>query len=792
MNLKIKKMKKSLKNLVAIAISILIVSACTKKEKNTIKTGGPEVVTFAVLQFPLTDVKLLEGPFLHATELDMKTLLNYEPDRLLSKFYTEAGLKPKAEHYMGWENESLAGHSLGHYLSACSMMYQTTGDTAFLNRVNYIVDELKKLQDADGDGYIGAFPNGKKILENEVAKGNIRSQGFDLNGIWAPFYTQHKIMAGLRDAYHLCGDTTALGVEKRFADWLDKIVSPLNDEQVQEMLRCEHGGISETLADLYADTRDPKYLRISEIFYQKVILDSLKAGIDVLPGKHCNTNIPKLIALSRLYELTGDTSDRKAAEFFWHTVVNHHSYVTGGNGDNEYFGPEDKLRNRLDEGTTESCNVYNMLKLSEHLFEWDASANVADFYERALFNHILATQNPETGNVTYNLSLDMGGFKDFQDPYWFTCCIGTGMENHSKYGRNIFYHNDNDLFIFQFIASQLDWKEKGIILTQKTSYPEEQGTRLEFKCEKPVRLTLKIRYPYWAKNGIEITVNGKKKQVSQHPGSFVSIEREWKTGDIIDVKIPFSLRLEAMPDDSNRVAVMYGPLVLAGDLGPLNDSTSHDAMYVPVMMTENRDPSTWMKPVEGKPNTFITINTGRPRDVEMKPFYSIYDRRYSVYWDLFNEKGWNAKQAEYNAEREHIKNIKDAEIDFVQPGEMQPERNHNFKGEKTGPGAFKERTYREARGGWFSFDLKVKPDVPIALVVEYWGGFPGAKTFDILANDKIIATENISNKKDGQFFYGNYDIPSEITKGRSKINVTFRAHQGNTAGPVFGIRTIKK
>jgi DUF1680 family protein len=785
-------MKKSLKNLATIAISILIVSACTKKEKNTIKTGGPEVVNFSVLQFPLTDVRLLEGPFLHATELDMKTLINYEPDRLLSKFYTEAGLKPKAEHYMGWENESLAGHSLGHYLSACSMMYRTTGDTAFLNRVNYIVDELKKLQDADGDGYIGAFTNGKKILENEVAKGNIRSQGFDLNGIWAPFYTQHKIMAGLRDAYHLCGDTTALDVEKRFADWLDKIVSPLNDAQVQEMLRCEHGGISETLADLYADTGDPKYLRISEIFYQKAILDSLKAGIDVLPGKHCNTNIPKLIALSRLYELTGDTSDRKAAEFFWHTVVNHHSYVTGGNGDNEYFGPEDKLRNRLDEGTTESCNVYNMLKLSEHLFEWDASANVADFYERALFNHILATQNPETGNVTYNLSLDMGGFKDFQDPYWFTCCIGTGMENHSKYGRNIFYHNDKDLYVFQFIASELNWHEKGIILTQKTSYPEEQGTHFEFKCEKPVRFTLQIRYPYWAKNGIEITVNGKKKQVAQHPGSFVAIERYWKTGDIIDVKIPFSLRLEAMPDDSNRVAVMYGPLVLAGDLGPLNDSTSHDAMYVPVMMTENRDPSTWMKPVEGKPNTFITVNTGRPRDVEMKPFYSIYDRRYSVYWDLFNEKGWNAKQAEYNAEREHIKKIKDAEIDFVQPGEMQPERNHNFKGDKTGPGAFKERAYREARGGWFSFDLKVKPDVPIALVVEYWGGFPGAKTFDILANDKIIATENISNKKDGLFFYGNYDIPSEITKGRSKINVMFRAHQGNTAGPVFGIRTIKK
>jgi DUF1680 family protein len=645
LNEKNKKMKKSLTNLLVVASVLLMISACAKKEKNTISTGGPEVVTFTVLQFPLTDVKLLEGPFLHATELDMKTLLNYEPDRLLSKFYTEAGLKPKAEHYMGWENESLAGHSLGHYLSACSMMYQTSGDTAFLNRVNYIVDELKKLQDADGDGYIGAFPNGKKIFENEVAKGNIRAQGFNLNGIWSPFYTQHKILAGLRDAYQLCGDTTALYVEKRFADWIGSVVAPLTDDQVQKMLHCEYGGISETLADLYADTKDQKYLQISRIFYDKAVLDSLKAKRDILPGKHCNTNIPKLIALARLYELTGDTSDMKAAEFFWTTVVNHHSYVTGGNGDKEYFGPADKFRDRLNEETTESCNVYNMLKLSEHLFEWDGSEKVADYYERALFNHILASQNPETGNVTYNLSLAMGGFKDFQDPYEFTCCIGTGMENHSKYGRNIFYHNNNDLFVFQFIASQLDWKEKGIILTQNTNYPEEQGAHFEFKCEKPVNITLQIRYPYWARNGIEITVNGKKKNVLQQPGSFVSIEREWKTGDIADVKIPFSLRLEAMPDDSNRVAVMYGPLVLAGDLGPLNDSGVHDTSFVPVMITENRDPSAWMKPVDGKPNTFITINTGRQADVEMKPFYTIYNRHYSIYWDLFNEKEWQAKQS---------------------------------------------------------------------------------------------------------------------------------------------------
>ncbi|MCX6328810.1 MAG: glycoside hydrolase family 127 protein [Bacteroidia bacterium] len=785
-------MKKLLPLFYPLFIVVIICCSRTSKEKSVVNTGGPEVVSFRALQFPLTSVKLLDGPFLHAAELDAKILLSYEPDRFLSKFYSEAGLTPKAEHYMGWENETIAGHSLGHYLSACSMMYQTTGDNKFIERVNYIVDELKKLQDADGNGYIGAFPNGKKILENEVAKGNIRSQGFDLNGIWVPFYTEHKMMAGLRDAYHLCGNQTALEVEKRFADWLDGIVSPLNNEQVQKMLRCEHGGISETLADLYADTKDEKYLRISRIFYQQAFLDPLKEGKDVLPGKHCNTNIPKLIALSRLYELTGDTSDRKAAEFFWNTVVYHHSYVTGGNGNNEYFGPADKLRDRLGEGTTESCNVYNMLKLTEHLFEWKASENVADFYERALFNHILSTQNPEDGHVTYNLSLDMGGFKDFQDPEWFTCCIGTGMENHSKYGRNIFYHNDNELFLFQFIASELNWKEKGLIVTQNTKFPEEQGTTLLFSCEKPLKLTLQIRYPYWAKNGVEIWVNEKRKHVKSVSGSFIPVERTWKTGDKVEIKIPFSLRLESMPDDSSRVAVMYGPLVMAGDLGPVKDSASTDAMYVPVLMTGNRNPAAWMKPVEGKINTFVTANTGRPRDVEMKPFYATYNRRYSIYWDLFNEEGWNARQAEYTAELEKMKKIKEATIDFVQPGEMQPERDHNFKGERTSPGGFRERANRESRGGWFSYNMKTNAIVPVALAVEYWGGFPGAKTFDILVNDKIIATENISGKKDGQFITVQYDIPEDISKGKSKVTVKFQAQPGNMAGPVFGIRTIKE
>ena len=770
----------------------LMTTSCKRIQSYSIKTDGPEIVTFRVLPFKLKEVKLLDGPFKHATELNVKSLLNYEPDRLLAKFRIEAGLKPKAEHYHGWEDNTIAGHSLGHYLSACAMMYQTTGDQRFLDRVNYIVDELDTCQKADGEGYIGAFPDGKHILEEEVAKGDIRSKGFDLNGIWAPYYTQHKVLAGLHDAHHLCGNQKALDIQKRFADWLEGIITNLSDEQVQKMLHCEHGGINEALANLYADTGDKKYLKMSRVFYHKEILEPLANGEDILPGKHANTQIPKIIGLARLYELTGHEKDRKTAEFFWDRVVNHHSYVTGGNGNHEYFGEPDKLRHRLSEGTTETCNVYNMLKLSRHLFMWKACPRVADFYERALFNHILSSQHPGNGRVIYNLSLEMGGYKVYQDPYWFTCCVGTGMENHSKYSRNIFFHNSEELFIFQYIASELNWDNKGLKLRQVTRYPEEQGTTLEFECKTPVTLTLHIRYPYWTEKGIQIFVNGRKKRIKTKPGSFISIRRKWKTGDKVEVKILFSLRLEAMPDDKNRVAIMYGPLVLAGDLGPENVPKAGDHLYVPVLMTIDRNPSNWTEAVDGQANMFKTKNVGNPRDILLKPFYKTHERRYSIYWDMFTEKAWKEKQSEYRTQIERKKKLEEMTVDFVQPGEMQPERDHHFKGEKIQTGSYKNRKYRESRDGWFSFDMKVLMGQPMALVVEYWGGFPGSKTFDILVNGHKISTENISNKKEGQFIDIKYDIPDKLTFGKRKVTVTFEAHKGNTAGPVFGVRIIKR
>ena len=784
---------KNLINPIIIAIVLIALLTSCSKKNSRIVTGGSEVVSYKVLPFELKDVKLLDGPFKHATELNVQSLLNYQPDRLLSKFRSEAGLKPKAEPYGGWEAMTIAGHSLGHYLSACALMYQTTGDSIFLNRVNYIVAELDTCQQADGHGYIGAFPNGKKILEEEVAKGNIRAQGFDLNGIWVPFYTEHKVMAGLFEAYDLCGNTKALEINRRFADWLYTVVSGLNEEQIQKMLNCEHGGINESLAELYAKTGDDKYMAMSRIFHHKAILDPLSNGVDILPGKHANTQIPKLVGLARRYELSADSSDRKTAEFFWDRVVNHHSYVTGGHCNHEYFGPPDTLRDRLSDETTETCNVYNMLKLSEHLFEWEASPKVADFYERALFNHILSSQHPKTGRVIYNLSLEMGGHKEYQNPEWFTCCVGSGMENHSKYGKNIFYHNNDELYISQFIASELNWKEKGLTVRQETSFPDSQNSTLVFSCEETVPFILQIRYPHWAEKGMEIKVNGKSHSVKEKPGSFVGIRRYWKNGDKVEISFPFTLRLETMPDDSNRVAIFYGPLVLAGDLGDEYDSNRYDANFVPVIMTENRNPNAWMKAVEGTTNTFIIENVGRPRDVEFKPFFATHNCSYSVYFDMFNEKGWEDHQKEYLRKLEAKKQLEAATIDFFQPGEMQPEREHNFKDLKTWTGENKNRKFREVdRGGWFSCQMKIYKDEPIDLVVEYWGGYTGSKTFDILVNETKIATENISNKKPGEFLDVTYEIPQNLISGKKIINVKFVPHEGHRAGPVFGVRTVRK
>ena len=743
-------------------------------------------ITPEAQEFPLEDVRLLDGPFKEAMMRDAAYLLRLDPDRLLSGFRKEARLTPKAEVYGGWESMTIAGHSLGHYLSACSLMFASTGDARFRERVNYIVNELEACQRANGNGYVAAIPNGKKIFQ-EVSAGDIRVKPFDLNGGWVPWYTLHKLFAGLLDAHRYLQNTKALNIAVKLADWAGATVANLTDDQFQHMLGCEHGGMNEVLAELYARTGNEKYLKLSRRFHHKAVLGPLAQREDRLQGLHANTQIPKLIGLARRYELTSDVADKTAAEFFWDRVVHHHSYVNGGNSDNERFGAPDKLNNRLSDNMSETCNTYNMLKLTRHLFEWHASAEYADYYERALYNHILASQDPNDGMVCYYVPLKANSRKEYSKPFdSFWCCVGTGMENHAKYGEAIYFHNDDAVWVNLFIPSELTWRDKRVSLRQETRYPEDEKVSFTIKAQWPVSFSLRLRYPGWAQS-VRVIVNGVPQTIDAKPGSFIDLKRTWKNGDRVELTIPMTLRLETIPDNPHRVAILYGPTVLAGDLG----DEEQPGTVTPALVADGNDPSKWMKPVANVPVTFHT-SVGRPADVTLYPFYRMHHKRYAVYWDLLNQQQWVERETNYKKELERLRVLEAATIDFVQPNEAQLERDHNMQGERTEAGENSGRKWRHARdGGWLSFDLRVLPDQPVALVCSYWGSETGPRNFDILVDGKKIAAQSLQNDKPGEFFDVTYQIPEELTRGKNKITIRFQAQPGNLAGGFYGVRIIR-
>ncbi|MBC7330752.1 glycoside hydrolase family 127 protein [bacterium] len=735
--------------------------------------------------FPLEAVKLLDSPFKRAMQLDAEYLLSLEPDRLLAGFREEANLKPKAPKYGGWESTQVAGHTLGHYLSACSMMFADTGDERFRQRVAYIVDELEGCQNAHGDGYLSAIPEGKKMFE-ELSKGNLEPYLH----FWAPWYVIHKLLAGLLDAHRYCGNEKALKIACKLADWVEATLKNLNEEQIQQMLSNEHGGMVESLAELYARTKDERYLALSKRFYHQAVMDLLLKGIDCLPGLHGNTQIPKVIGMARLYELTGEGKYRIISEFFWDRVVQHHSYVVGGFTSGEVFGPPDQLNDRLTDNTAETCKTYNLLKLTKHLFSWQPSAEKADYYERALYNHILASQHPKTGMMIYYLPLRPGAFKVYSTPFdSFWCCVGTGMENHARYGEFIYFHRDDALFVNLFIPSELMWKEKNLTLRLETKFPEEENVSLLFSPSKPIELTIYVRAPGWVKGTPLLSVNGEEYPISAMPGSYIALRRVWEKGDRIELRLPMGLHTEALPDNPNRQAILYGPIVLAGDLG----SPEEPEPIVPAFVTQDKPLDEWLKPVKGKPLHFRTVGVGKPRDVELYPLYLLHDRRYTVYWDFLTPSEWREREKEIKAEQELIKDIEERTIDRVLIGNEKSEKEHNLKGEKTGAGVFGAEHWRHSvDGGWFSYVMRVEPDRENQLAVKYWGSDAGGRVFDILIDGVVIGKQELKRNKPGRFFYVIYPIPEELTKGKDKVEVKFRAEAGKMAGGIFDLRVLRK
>ncbi|GAB3529605.1 glycoside hydrolase family 127 protein [Pontibacter brevis] len=740
----------------------------------------------------------------------MRYILALDPDRLLAPYLREAGITPKAKSYGNWENTGLDGHIGGHYLTALSLMYASTGNKELLQRLNYMVDQLEACQQKNGNGYVGGVPGGEAMWQ-EVAQGKINAGGFSLNDKWVPWYNIHKTYAGLRDAYLFAGNEKAKNMLVKLSDWCLNLTENLTDEQIQEMLRSEHGGMNEVFADVAEITGDKKYLELARKFSHRSILEPLLAEKDQLNGLHANTQIPKVIGYKRVSEVAGDQQWADAAAFFWGEVVGDRTVSIGGNSVREHFHPDNDFSSMVEskEGP-ETCNTYNMLKLSKQLYLSSASTAYIDFYERGLYNHILSSQHPTRGGFVYFTPMRPRHYRVYSQPeedFW--CCVGSGLENHGKYGELIYAHNDKDLFVNLFIPSTLNWKERGVAVTQRTSFPFEEASEIKLSLQKPQKFALHIRRPDWVKaDGMKVRVNNKEVKIKSESSSYVTVERRWKSGDVVSVVLPMETRAEYLPDNSPWVSFVHGPIVLAAatdttDLqGLLADGSrmghiAHGPNYsveeAPVLIPAGKSLTASLKPVAGKPLTFTAsslIASDKYKNVELVPFFQVHDARYMVYWPVTTTEELEARKKKLREEEEVKRALEASTIDLVAPGEQQPESDHNYRGEKTEAGVHRDRHWRHA-SGWFSYDLKDRNKEARKLRVTYYGQDKD-RQFDILVNGKLLKSVILDGAQGDTFYEVDYALPAELVKASNGVlTVKFAAHKGSVAGGIYGVRLLR-
>jgi len=598
---------------------------------------GDQVDRVRVRPFALSAVRLRAGPALEAIEVNRRYLMGLDTDRLLHMFRLTAGLPSNAQPLGGWEapDNELRGHFSGHYLSACALLAAQTGDAAVRARGTHLAAELARCQAAIGTGYLSAFP---VDLFDRLRAGQ---------PAWAPFYTLHKIMAGLLDTYTLSGERPALDTLLGMARWTERWVQPLSDEEIARVLEREYGGMNELLYNLAAVTGDARWQQLAQRFDRRRILAPLAAGRDELQGLHVNTTIPQIIGAARGYELTGDPELRQAAETFWQTVTQHRAYCTGGtsNGEN-WNAPPGVLANELSGYTEESCVTYNMQKLTRLLYGWNADPRLADYYERTLYNGIFGVQHPADGDKLYYLPLESGYWKLFGTPlHDFWCCTGSMAESFAKLGDSIYFHDGAGVYVNLFIPSELNWAERGLRLVLDTGFPGEDTVRLTVHTKRPERIALRMRVPQWTTR-CSVQLNGAALPDLAVPGSYFVLERRWRDGDVLTLRLPMRLYAAPMPDDPGLLAVMYGPLVLAGRLGRDGLDAAHlragptrprtvpeyplPPVSAPAITTAALDPTGWLEPLAGRSLAFRT--TGQAQPLTLEPLNAIFDERYAVYW----------------------------------------------------------------------------------------------------------------------------------------------------------------
>lgn len=804
------KMKVSVLNICMIILSLAAI--CSAEQAGSFQLQGNPVFRDeesapSAQLFPLQDVRLLDSPFSKAVEINREYLLAHDPDRLLAPFRREAGLAAKAKPYGNWESDGLDGHTAGHYLSAISLMMASGEDPdgEFQRRLNAMVDELERIQEANGDGYLGGVP-GSKELWGCIAEGRVEL----MRTKWVPWYNLHKMFAGLRDAYLLGENKKARDILVRLGDWCEKVTSGLSDKQMQRMLAVEYGGMNEVLADVYQITGNRKYLELAKRFNHRAVFEPLEKSQDRLTGLHANTQIPKIVGMEHIASLAQSDTLHNGAVFFWNTVTQSRSLAFGGNSVSEHFNAPNDFSSVIEhrEGP-ESCNTYNMLRLTEKLFVAEAKAVYADYYERALYNHILASIHPEKPGYVYFTPIRPDHYRVYSQPeHAFWCCVGTGMENPGRYGAFIYAQDKEGVYVNLFIPSQLSVSDRGLVLRQETKFPDEERTSIHMQLEKAATFTLKVRHPAWVKAGdFAVKINGEFVDVESTPSSYAAIWRKWQNGDTVDVELPMHTQVERLPDGSDWVAILHGPIVLAKPAGTdrmdglFADEgrmahVAHGPMVpldkVPSLLTTEKELVTHVEPdASAGPLHFRikdVIEPAAPSGLPLIPFFRLHEQRYQMYWKLTTAGEVAKRKGKLAAQERTREALEAATLDSVAVGEQQPEVEHDLKGEKMESDFHNGRRWRH--GEWIQYTLNPKGAKEVVLSVTYSGDDRG-REFDILVNGTVIATQKLTGEKPGGFIEKRYLISSDIIENASdRLKVRFSVKQW-LAGGLYDVRLLK-
>lgn len=776
--------------------------------------------------FPLTDVRLLPSPFYDAQQTNIEQLLSYDVARFTAPFWREAGLKPQAPSYGNWENTGLDGHMAGHYLSALSLAYAATGDHRLSIRLQQMLDALWQAQKAQGDGYLGGIPQGKAMWA-ELRRGVLRVDAFSVNERWVPLYNLHKTMAGLRDAYQLTQNQMARSMWLLLGDWWLKQMQGLSHAQLQQLVQAEPGGINESMVDLYQETGNPQFLALAKSLSDQTLLTRLSEGAakaippadDGLTGMHANTQIPKVLGFWRIGRVSNDVRYQQAARWFFQTVSQDRSTAIGGNSVREHFHQQHDFSAMLSSAEgPETCNSYNMLKLAKALFEATGESRYLTFYERTNYNHILSSQHPVHGGKVYFTPIKPGHYRVYsshEQSMW--CCVGSGIENHSKYAELIYSHQSDVLQVNQFIPSQLNWRSQGVTLTLTTRFPDDEQVQIQIQQSTPTPWTLQVRQSDWlASRDGHWQLNGKPVTADEQDG-YASIRRIWHAGDSLRFVRTAKLYTQALPDGSGYLALLYGPVVLASPMPALpTDDQDTSAFYladdsrmghiasgascpvdkIPVFVGDShqllqsltRQPSEQLRYLSRVSNTAGYHQLQQQTAREFVPFFRVHDSRYLLYSPVQSAQAYPKYVEVIKHQQQELQQLEARTLDQIQPGEQQPEVEHQLQGQQMSTGANGERRWRDSRA-WFSYQLQDPKQQAAALQLTLFSGDAGRR-FQIWFNQQLLTEWTIEAKQDA-FYQITVPLPAALVQATTHHQLKFVAAPDSIAGGIYGIRLLK-